>query len=605
MSQNNGQLNVILSNICQGKTKEIGYLQVIEIGAEIKKKISVVLSDSVGKVNALVSTQCSDLFRSGQIILNSVIALKTYTLIQGKPFITSLKLIQTECDFIGSPKASSVADLIDYNQQLEVNRSLFDDEQNISNNHMQKELKLNEMIQNQQRLENTNYSPISSLSPYGMSNWIIKARITQKNEVREWDKTSSGGNKGKLISWLMMDQFGTEISVTAFNEECEKFSKTIIFNKIYTLTKARIKQDNFRRKRIMSDYAITCTKDTVITLVDDKNFAERQYTFTKFNDLKNCINTNVDVLAVVKKVSEINEFTSQRTNKQLKKRCLTLIDDSNQGVECTLWNETAMKFGHDFLSPGTIIFLSDVRVGDYGGISLSANLLFKGQDIPNVPDVKRLQKWINNGDIKKKDITFLTNKNSNEPIEHLTWLESEEKRCGLNPKDKGINVYKGCYFFIQGTISSINSYSADFNNPRKPYYKAVPNPHRNAGKKVEASGKRWICMKDGTMHDSYDSRYAFSFKLSDYTDGKFVGSFNEVATKLIGQTANEIELLENNSEKWEKALKAPLFKTMNFKIRAKEDNWQDQSRVRYICFDIGPIDYLEECEKLVLILEQD
>merc|ERR1712166_1229258 len=187
--------------------------------------------------------------------------------------------------------------------------------------------------------------------------------------------------------------------------------------------------------------------------------------------------------------------------------------------------------------------------------------------------------------------------------EQYTWLESEEKRCGLNPKNKENKLYKGCYFSIQGAISSINSYTTNPDSGRKPYYKAIPNPHPNAGKKVEANGEGWICMKDGSIHDSYDSRYAFSFKLSDYTDTKFVGSFNEVATKLSGQSAKEIELLEGNVDIWEKAIRAPLFKTLNFKIRAKEDHYQAQSRIRYICFDIGPIDYKEECEKLVRILE--
>jgi len=49
--------------------------------------------------------------------------------------------------------------------------------------------------------------------------WTIKARVTNKTDIRTW---SNARGDGKLFSLDLMDESG-EIRATAFNAECDKF----------------------------------------------------------------------------------------------------------------------------------------------------------------------------------------------------------------------------------------------------------------------------------------------------------------------------------------------------------------------------------------------
>jgi replication factor A1 len=60
--------------------------------------------------------------------------------------------------------------------------------------------------------------PIEGLSPY-QNNWTIKARVTQKSDIKTW---SNQRGEGKLFSVTLMDETG-EIKGTGFNTAVDDF----------------------------------------------------------------------------------------------------------------------------------------------------------------------------------------------------------------------------------------------------------------------------------------------------------------------------------------------------------------------------------------------
>ena len=66
---------------------------------------------------------------------------------------------------------------------------------------------------------NTNYMPINALNPYA-NRWTIKARITNKSDMRRWNNAKGEGN---LFSIDLLDAHGSEIKGTFFKEDADKF----------------------------------------------------------------------------------------------------------------------------------------------------------------------------------------------------------------------------------------------------------------------------------------------------------------------------------------------------------------------------------------------
>lgn len=77
--------------------------------------------------------------------------------------------------------------------------------------------------------------------------------------------------------------------------------------------------------------------------------------------------TVVDVCGIAVSVGTVAQLMSKSTGKELMKRDVTLGDMSGASITLTLWGEkTALE-----ISPGNVVCAKMVKVGDFGGRSLS------------------------------------------------------------------------------------------------------------------------------------------------------------------------------------------------------------------------------------------
>jgi replication factor A1 len=145
-----------------------------------------------------------------------------------------------------------------------------------------------------------------------------------------------------------------------------------------------------------NDYEMTFSNDTVIELCNDEdNLPHITYNFVPFSELTNRNpNDFVDVIGVMKSSGEMTTIVTKATNRELKKRELQLVDNSNYSVSCTLWGKQAEEFD---ANDNPVILLKGAKLGDYNGRNLSVTSTTIMQINPDIAEAHKLRGWFDQG----------------------------------------------------------------------------------------------------------------------------------------------------------------------------------------------------------------
>jgi replication factor A1 len=80
--------------------------------------------------------------------------------------------------------------------------------------------------------------------------------------------------------------------------------------------------------------------------------------------------------------------------------------------------------------------------------------------------------------------------------------------------------------------------------------------------------------------------------------------FDDVGKTIMGKSADELHEIkqkseeEGNNKMYDACFTEPLAKTFIFKCRAKQDTFNDQTRVRYQVLSAAPVNWTAESNKL-------
>uniref|UniRef100_A0A671UEZ6 Replication protein A subunit n=1 Tax=Sparus aurata TaxID=8175 RepID=A0A671UEZ6_SPAAU len=456
--------------------------------------------------------------------------------------------------------------------------------------------------------------PIASLNPY-QSKWTIRARVTNKSSIRTW---SNSRGDGKLFSMEIVDESG-EIRVTGFNQEVDKYFSLIEVGKVYYVSKGSLKIANKQYTSVKNDYEMTLNGETsIIPCEDSSDVPMVQCDFVSIGDLGNREkDAIIDVIGVCKGVDEVTRLTT-KTNKEVSKRTLNLMDMSGKLVTVTLWGEEAEKFDG---SGQPIVAVKGAKLSDFGGRSLSASFSSTVMINPDIPEAYKLRvqgrmndmlmlhccilallfcsvllnKWFYNWSLcdlyDKEGHTMegesLTEMKGGSGGGNTNWKTlSDVKTEHLGHGDKAD------YYTCIATIVYLRKENC--------LYQACPSQDCNK-KVVDQQNGMFRCEKCDKEFPNFKYRLILSANIADYGDNQWVTCFQESAEAILGQNAAYLgQLKDSNEAAFDEVFQQANFNTFVFRSRVKLETYNDESRIKATVMEVKPVDHKDYSKRLIM-----
>lgn len=445
-------------------------------------------------------------------------------------------------------------------------------------------------------------SPIESLSPY-QNNWTIKARVSYKGDIRNW---SNSKGEGKLFSVNLLDE-SDEIKATAFNETAERAFKLFEEGKVYYISKARVQASNKKFNHLSHPYELALEKDSeIIECFDTSNVPKLHFNFVKLNQIQNLEpNSSVDVIGALKHVNESFQIIAKSTGKPFDRRNITIVDDTGFAIDVGLWNQTAINFN---IPEGSIIAFKNCKVQDFNGRSLSLSHTGTMLANPETPESYQLKGWYDNQGVNESFKSLKTEGASSTSsifANRKLILEAQEENLGKAEKPEFFNIkatitfmksdnfaYPACNHTIDGTSSQVRQQANTCNR-----------------KVIEQSDGTWRCERCDINYQEPTWRYIFNCSVMDSSGQIWITLFDNEAKKLFNMDAGELLKLKKAGEedpsdkRFTQTIENINYREFGFRVKARQDTYNDTLRVRYQAVGLDILDYNAECEHLVKELD--
>jgi len=420
---------------------------------------------------------------------------------------------------------------------------------------------------------------LNAISPYS-SSWVAEVRILKKEPIREWNNARG---QGRLQKYIISDESG-KMQMTLWKEDIDRFSFCEV-DKIYRLSGAQVKPADKKWNRTGMDYELSSNNNTRFEEAVGVKMAS-SYTFIKLAELADKeVDSNVDVVAMVYEVEEPAEFQSKHNEKTYFRRNFQLVDDSGISVRATLWGKTAEEFT---ATKGCAIEVSGATVREWQS---SKNLNFNNDTIFKVKD--EMDECI-------PETTAL-----------FQWWEKEGQNQTFTGVGGGSGGAGGKHQVSWADVKSVphvqtlgNGDAADYADVRcwisffarrdSCYYKADPETR----KKVMENGEGGWQTVDGKQVENAENRLLLNgIKLTDTEDELWASAFHDECQALLGCEADDVVAALERGES-DSIFNKALFKEFIFRMKIKEEFYQDTPRKRFTIMRCTPVNYEEYGEAI-------
>lgn len=585
-----GALKSIMNNedVKDPVMQVLGVRKIAAAGAN--ERYRLLISDGLNLNSfAMLATQLNDMVSSGELTEFAILKIKRHIISNltdrskgSKQVMILIDLVVLKSGEIVGSKIGDPKPIVDNSGQVIGNGSSTSADSKPQPNSSMKPLTDQTNVINtlSRDIDVSNIHPINSLSPY-QNKWTIRARVVYKAPVRTW---SNQRGDGKLFSMDLIDESG-EIRATAFNTECDKFFDMIEVNKVYFITRGVIKTANKKFSNLNNDYELTLSSDSQIFPChdfDDTQMPALKFNFVPLSQVKNVeVDGIVDVIGVCQTAGEVVNLVSKTTRKELKKRDVTIVDQSLSSVTMTLWDTQAEEFDGS-LQP--VIAIKGSRIREFMG---SKSLSLLGSTVmqinPDIDEAHRLRGWYDSLPSNTEFNSISARSEVGANSQFLSIKGAQLAQLGSGDKADYYNMYSHLIF--------VKSESA--------LYKACPKPDCQK-KVIDRNDGTYRCEKCNDETENFKYRLMLQAQLSDMTGNQWVTMFQEAAESLLGTTSSELgRLLEEAKEEYSDVFQRQMFKLFEFRARAKMETYNNETRLKVSIVNIKPIDYKVASSKLI------
>ncbi|CAL0307179.1 unnamed protein product [Lupinus luteus] len=437
-------------------------------------------------------------------------------------------------------------------------------------------------------------NPLVSLNPY-QGNWTIKVSVTSKGNMRTY-KNARG--EGCVFNVELTDEDGTQIQATMFNDAARKFYDKFVLGKVYYISKGTLKVANKQFKTVQNDYEMTLNDySEVEEVADEAAFVPAtKFNFVPIDQLGPHVNKNelVDVVGVVQNVSSTMSIRRKSNNETVPKRDITIADDTKKTVVVSLWNELATTIGQELLDiadQSPIVAIKSLKVGDFQGVSLSAINKSVVLINPDFPEASKLRCWY---DSEGKEAAMASVGAGSSPASKNGNRSVYSDRVSLShiTSNPSLGEDKPAFFSIRGYISFIKPEQAM-------WYRAC----KTCNKKVtESIGAGYWCEGCQKNDDQCNLRYILVVKVSDASGEAFISVFNEEAEKIVGCSADELDILKSQDGEdspYQMKLKQATWVPHLLRVSVTQNEYNNEKRQRITARAIVPVDFATESKLLL------
>ena len=481
----------------------------------------------------------------------------------------------------------------------------------------------NNNINNQTEIENpeyTNYSQdekaytslklLTTLS----KDYKLLVKVTSKGEVKPY---KSG--KGKLFSFVIMDELGNKMQAVAFDKIVDKFKDEIIENEIYEISGGYIRTSDKRYDPPGSDYKLILTESTTIIKKDDeeKNFKDKftdpDNKFWSLSEIKEApVNTIVNVVCVVGDKGETNYKDTKSGSMLIRK--MFVLDQSNEKMELTLWrNLTKLNYNN-----GDILVCKKVRVNDFGGKNLTSITESKIFINPITTDFPEITKEIQTLKIFSDQNEL--NKGNNQDLKNNNKKKEEIKTNIINNNINTNLIQKKEYndkiVYIDYILDEMNKYiSTDFDH-RFPFYKIRATvthlghteknfypgcPNRECNRKLTFANGDWICQSCRQSFKNPRYYYSLNIRVKDCSSEYWVDIFGKPAEMIMNINADDYRniLVNRDEEKLGQISEGVEYKEFYFLLKVRLNKYNDTTKKKFTATKIEKINKKENTGRLI------